>query len=114
VALHFLADTNFDQRIVAGLLRREPAINFELPHGIIPPQMSDPDVLALAAQLDRVLVTHDLRTMPKFFGEFVAHTSSPGMIVVPQPMALGDAIEELLQIWRLAKAEDWRNFYRVL
>ncbi len=76
--------------------------------------MSDPDVLALAARLDRVLVTHDLRTMPGFFGEFTMGTNSPGLIIVPRSMAIGDAVEELLAVWQLAMPEEWRNLYRIL
>jgi len=63
VSIRFLADANLDQDIVAGLLRREPAIDFVLPQGLIPPGMADPEVLELAASLGRILVTHDVRTM---------------------------------------------------
>ena len=80
--VRFLADANLDQDIVAGVLRREPALDFELPQGIIPERMSDPDVLAVAASLERVLVTHDLRTMPQHFGEFIASRHSPGLILI--------------------------------
>jgi predicted nuclease of predicted toxin-antitoxin system len=33
--------------------------------------LSDPEVLALAAELNRILVTHDRQTMPRHFGEFL-------------------------------------------
>jgi hypothetical protein len=49
--VRFLADANLDQDIVAGVLRREPDVDFELPQGIIPEGMTDPDVLAVAASL---------------------------------------------------------------
>lgn len=34
--------------------------------------MSGPDVLGIAASQGRILVTHDFRTMPKQFAEFLA------------------------------------------
>jgi hypothetical protein len=71
VPVRFLADANLDQDIVAGILRREPDVDFELPQGVIPEGMTDPDVLAVAASLGRILVTHDVRTMPQHFGEFI-------------------------------------------
>jgi hypothetical protein len=34
---------------------------------------------------------------------------SPGLIIVPQEMDLGDAIEELLVIWACSDASEWLN-----
>ena len=48
----------------------------------------DPKVLALAAQEDRILVTHDFQTMPRHFGYFVQSTgSSPGVLLAPRSFA---------------------------
>ncbi len=57
--------------------------------------MEDPDVLALAASLGRVLVSHDHETMPGHFYRFLEKRESPGLILVPQVLAIGSAIEEL-------------------
>jgi Domain of unknown function (DUF5615) len=112
--VRFLADANLDQDIVAGILRREPEVDFELPQRIIPERMPDPEVLALAASLGRILVTHDVRTMPQHFAAFVAGSDSPGLIVVPRSMPIGQAIEELLLIWHISEAEEWINYFRRL
>jgi hypothetical protein len=45
--VRFLADANLDQDIVGGVLRREPDVDFELPQGIIPEGMTDPDKACL-------------------------------------------------------------------
>jgi hypothetical protein len=45
-------------------------------------------VLTLAAQAGRVLVTHDRKTMPKYFAEFIGHATSHGMIVIPQKLSI--------------------------
>jgi len=49
--IRFLADANFNQKIVKGLLIREPAIDFELPEVVIPEKAPDPQVLDLAESL---------------------------------------------------------------
>jgi predicted nuclease of predicted toxin-antitoxin system len=76
--------------------------------------MKDPEVLELAAASDRILVTHDVRTMPKHFGEFVTRHASPGVILIPAKMAIGTVIEELLMIWELSESGDWQNRIRRL
>lgn len=70
----------------------------------------DPEVLALAAEQDRILVSHDFQTMPRHFGDFLqARGSSPGVLVVPQSLPIGEAIEELVLIWGASDAEEWEN-----
>lgn len=70
----------------------------------------DPRVLALAAEQDRILVSHDFQTMPRHFADFLlAHGSCPGLILVPQYLPIGEAIEELVVIWGASDAEEWRN-----
>ncbi|MCU0247812.1 MAG: DUF5615 family PIN-like protein [Bryobacter sp.] len=105
----FLADENFDQDIVAGILRREPGVDFELPQGMIPERTPDPLVLRIAADASRILVTHDVRTMPRHFTTFIEQRSSPGVILIPQAMPISDVIEDLLMIWSVSEAHDWNN-----
>ena len=70
----------------------------------------DPKVLALAAEEDRILVSHDFQTMPHHFGDFLqARGSSPGVLLVPQYLPTGEAIEERVLIWGASDAEEWEN-----
>jgi hypothetical protein len=112
--VRFLADANLDQDIVAGVLRREPEVDFELPQGVLPDGMKDPEVLSVAAALGRILVTHDVRTMPGHFREFIAKTACPGLILIPTSMPIGLAINEILLIWHLSEAAEWANLLRRL
>ena len=89
--LRFLPDENLDQYIVAGLLRRELSIDFELPQSFLADGTGDPAVPGIAASLGRVLVTHDSRTMPFHFAEFVQHFASSGLILVPP---IGETISQ--------------------
>jgi hypothetical protein len=112
--IRFLADANFNQKIVSGLLLRESKIDFELPQKVIPEKMEDFQVLELGATRGRVIVTHDVRTMPDHFSDFVADQPCPGMILVPKKMPIGAAIEDLLLIWQVSEAEEWINQMRRL
>lgn len=112
--IRFLADANFNQKIVAGLLLREPQIDFELPQNVIPERMKDPQVLELGAALGRAIVTHDVRTMPGWFWKFIDHHLCPGLTLVPDSLPIRGAIDDLLLIWQLSEAEEWVNQMRRL
>ena len=107
--VHFLADANFNQKIVAGLRLREPAIDFALPQAMIPERMKDPDLLDLACLSDRIVVSHDVTTMPRWFDQCVEERSCAGLIPVPESVPIRVAIEDLLLIWYLTEPEEWRN-----
>jgi hypothetical protein len=47
--------------------------------------------------------------MPRHFAAFVTARSSPGVILIPVSVTIGDAIEELLTMWLSWSAEDIEN-----
>jgi hypothetical protein len=70
----------------------------------------DPVVLALAAEQGRVLVTSDLRTMPRYFGEFLqGGSSSPGVFLVKQYAPTAHVIDALVLVWAASNADEWRS-----
>ena len=103
----FQADADFNHKIVLGLRRREPSVDFlgADAGGVV--GMADPDVLRIAAESGRILVSHDRKTMPAHFARFLKQGSSPGVIIVSQDLDLGAAIEDLLLIWAATDAEEW-------
>ena len=67
-------------------------------------------VLALAAEQNRILVSHDFQTMPRNFGEFLeAQSFSPGVFLVHQCLPVGDVIDELVLVWAASDADEWKN-----
>jgi hypothetical protein len=97
--LRFLTDQDFREPIVAGLRRREPRVDVVSVRAFGAQRLHDRDVLALAAVHGRVLLTHDGRTMPTFaYERMEAGQPMPGVVVVPQTMSFGAAIENLLAI----------------
>jgi hypothetical protein len=66
-------------------------------------------VLHKATDFGRILISHDRKTMPAHFARFLGVRSSPGLIIVPQELAIGGAIDDLLIIWAASDAEEWRT-----
>jgi predicted nuclease of predicted toxin-antitoxin system len=69
--VRFQADADLNQIIVAAILRRAPEIDFRSAVSSGFGGLNDLEVLAVAAGERRVLVTHDSKTMPRHFAEFV-------------------------------------------
>lgn len=59
-----LADANVRRAIVRGLLRRRPKLDIVRAQKLGFEETPDPDLLEWAAREGRVLITHDVRTMP--------------------------------------------------
>jgi len=97
--VRFQADADLNEDIVAGVLRRESIIDFQTADEANLRGLLDQQVLALAAQEDRILVTHDRRTMPRHFADFIVSEKSPGVVIIAQKVSVNAAIEELLLIW---------------
>ncbi|HEV7403043.1 MAG TPA: DUF5615 family PIN-like protein [Chthoniobacteraceae bacterium] len=112
--LRLQADADFNQRIVAGVLRLEPAIDLLSSNESSLAGRPDPEVLTYCAEEQRTLLTHDQRTMPHHFATFLAQSSSPGVMIVPQLMPIGEAVHEIYRAWADSEAEDWVDSIRRL
>ena len=85
MSLRFQADNDLKYAIVAAVRRQEPAIDFASAQEAGLDGLSDPELLDLAALENRVLVSHDRRTMLNHFRNHLATgKSSPGLLVVAQ------------------------------
>jgi hypothetical protein len=109
VRARLLADADLRIAIIRGLRRSEPQVDFLASQGRIPDSTSDPNVLALAATLGRVLVSHDFKTMPGHFYRFVESRNSPGVILIPQALTTGHAVEELRIAWLCNDTAEFEN-----
>ncbi len=105
--VRFLADASLHDAIVTGCLRREPAIDFLAAHEARLEGLPDPEVLAFATHQNRILVTSDLRTMPRHFGNFL-ETNGPcaGVFLVKQRAPLASVIEALVPVWAASDADE--------
>lgn len=105
--LSLLADENFKAQIQTGLRRRIPAIDLVSVQELGIRRTDDPHLLERAASENRVFLTHDVNTVPRFaFERLEAGAPMPGVVVVPDQMAIGQAIEELVVLLELGTERD--------
>ena len=107
--VRFQADADLNEDIVTGVLRREPRVDFQTAGQAGLRGLDDVQALTMAASNGRILVSHDRKTMPRNFAEFLRSNTSPGLLIVSQKTDLLSAIEELLCIWATSDAEEWVN-----
>ena len=112
--IRFQADANLNEDIVNGVLRRVPEIDFQSAHDAGLERLSDPEVLRLAAREERILVTHDRKTMPLHFGKFIEAHTCPGVLIIAQDTEVHRAIEELILVWMASETEEYINSIRTL
>ena len=106
--MRFLADENFDGRILAGLRRRGASVDILRVQDTDRVGSEDPALLEWAAAEGRILLTHDAATIPRFaYDRIEAGEPMPGVLEVPGHMPVGQAIEELLLIFAASRPEDW-------
>ena len=94
--VRFQADADLDGRILRGLRRVAPEIDIRSADAAGFTGLPDPQVLQIAADAGRVLVSQDRRTMPGHFARFTAATQSPGVILLREATPIANAIDELM------------------
>ena len=114
MSFRFQADADLNPELGRGLRRREPAIDFRGAAGVIPGGAPDPDVLLIAAEAGRVLVSCDVTTMPDHFDQFISGRESPGVLLIPSRRTISAVIEGLLLVWLTWSDQDLRNQIRWL
>lgn len=85
--IRFQADADLHYPIVKGIRRQEPLIDFQSAQEADLEGLDDLTVLALAADEGRLLVSHDVTTMPENFAQFIVAHTSPGVVLVTQELA---------------------------
>lgn len=95
--LKLLADENFDNTILRGLIRRQPDIDIIRVQDTELSGANDPTVLAWAALENRVLLTHDVATITRYAYDRIAKEQPmPGVIEVVSGSQVGRVIEDIL------------------
>ena len=105
--LRLLADENFNRAIVRGLLRVRPAVDLIRVQDVGLVGAKDAAVLAWAAAHDRIVLTHDYRTMPgEADARVAASESMPGLFVF-SGLTIRQAIDELILAVECSTHEEW-------
>jgi hypothetical protein len=110
LTIRFQADADLNHAIVAAVRWREPGIDFASAADANLEGVGDPELLDRAARENRILITHDRRTMPGHLRFRLATGSfSPGILVVSQFAPLGPVVEAIILVWSASEPGEWRN-----
>lgn len=110
MSIRLLADADLNFAIVKGARLREPSIDFRSAAEAGLKAIGDPEVLQFAASQGRILVSHDLRTMPFHFARRISEgESSPGVFLVSQDAAVSDVIDAVVLIFSASLPVEWAN-----
>ncbi len=113
--LPLFIDHNFDHDILQGLYRRIPDLDAITAYEMQLSDAADSVILAWAAEHHRVIVTHDVHTMPEHVADRLARGESiAGVVIVPQLMPIGRAIDDLELIVVCTELNEWKNIVRHL
>ncbi len=113
--LKLLADENFNNNIVRGLLRRKPTLDIMRVQDIEVSGADDPAVLDWAAREGRVLLTHDALTITHYAYERVRRGQPmPGVFEVNRSVPIGRAIEDILLLVECSLDDEWEGQVRYL
>jgi hypothetical protein len=73
----------------------------------------DPQLLGATRRIDRVLLSHDVLTIPGHFYELLSQLSHgehlPGVLLVAQEAPVGQALEWIAEVWGASRHEEWRD-----
>lgn len=108
--MRFVADENIRGGILSGLVHRYPNLDIVRVQDVGLAAVPDKTILAWAAEAGRILLTHDRRTMgPPAWARVEEGKPMPGVVMIPDRMPLGQALEDLSTIIECSTPEDWRN-----
>ena len=108
--LRLASDENFNGDIVRGLLLRHPALDLRRVQDVGLEEVDDPTILAWAATNNRIVLTHDHATIPDFaYARVIAGQPMPGVFVMPDHMAVRQAIEEVLLVEACSEQAEWAD-----
>lgn len=95
--LLLVADENFNNDFLRGLLRRDPSLDIVRLQDVGSTHASDPVVLEWAEKENRILLTHDRTTITKFaYQRVMEGKPMPGVIEVDRSVPISVAIDDIL------------------
>lgn len=106
--LRLLADENFNGDIVRGLLLREPGLDLIRVQDAGLAGIEDENMLAWAAENNRIILTHDRATMPSHAFDRVGEGKPmAGVFILNDRFPIGRAIDEILLLAKYTEQAEW-------
>lgn len=108
--LSFVADENFNNDILRGVLRRNPELDIVRVQDVKLSGADDETVLAWAAAHERVLLTHDVTTITRYAYERVARGERMlGVFEISRAISLHVVIEDILLLAECSFEDEWEG-----
>jgi hypothetical protein len=108
--LRFLADQNFNHKVLDGLLAHDPALDMVRTQDCGLSQTPDPELLEWAAREGRILLTHDENTLIGFaYDRVSAGLPMPGVVMVHQWTPVARAIDDVFYLVQAGTPADFEN-----
>jgi predicted nuclease of predicted toxin-antitoxin system len=106
--MRFLVDEHIPNAVVRQLQRKYPqVVDVVRASDVGLTGASDPELLAWAAQHERIVITRDKATLTKFAYERMQQgLSMPGVIAITRNLPIGRLLEELALIVELATPQE--------
>jgi len=113
--LRLAADENFNNDIVRGVRRRDPAVDIVRIQDSGLSGADDATILEWAAHAGRVILTHDVTTMTRYAYDRVRESKPmPGVFEVGRHVPIGIAIEEIALLAECSLEGEWEGQVRYL
>jgi len=105
-----LADENFNVDIVRGLLLRQPDLDIVRVQDVGLTGEDDLQVLAWAAENNRIVLTHDRATMPSYALERLASGERmAGVFILHDRFPVAQSIREMLLVIACTDQAEWNG-----
>ncbi len=108
--MRLLADENLNNHIYRSLRLQRPELDNVRAQDVGLTGKSDPEVFVWALSENRILITHDLRTIPALALEWLNENQAiPGILLADQSAPIGRIIADLLLIVDASEQEEWEG-----
>lgn len=108
--LRLLADSSLNHHLLTACRRRAKTIDFLSATKARIERLSHTELLHFAAEEDRILVTHDIHTLPVQFTRYLASGAfSPGVFLIHPQTPIADATGWLEVASLAADPTDWQD-----
>ena len=106
--LRLATDENLNGNITRALLRRWPKLNLVRIQDSPVHRMGDPEVLAWCAQESRVMLSHDVRTLPHHAKSRIDEgIAVAGIVILSDRLSIHSALSDLFLIVEASEQYEW-------
>jgi hypothetical protein len=108
--IRFAADENFNNDILRAVWRAEPTLDIVRVQDTAASGFSDPDLLRWLVTENRLLLTHDVNTVPGFAKElWTEGLILPGIFLVHDSKPIAAVAQDILLVAACSDFEEWTN-----